>query len=100
MFKSSEAMGQTMASGIYAVANFGTIQLYVGEVQKLKTRWPKMMAKLDQGTFPDAEIQQAWERCGGDRHFTFRTAEQLKQDSTIRGRKLFFKDLERILEES
>lgn len=85
-----------MASGIYAIANFGTIQLYVGEVQHLKTRWPKMMAQLEAGVFPDATIQQEWTQHRGDRRFTFHTAEQVDTDLKIRGRKLFKKDCQRV----
>jgi hypothetical protein len=84
-----------MSSGIYAISNFGNIQLYVGEVQHMKTRWPKMMAQLEQGTFPDKDIQRAWESCGGDRRFTFHTAEQIKSTPQLRGRKLFLKDLQK-----
>ena len=82
-----------MTSGIYAIANFGTIKLYVGEVQQMKTRWPKMMAQLDQGIFPDTDIQREWKACEGERRFTFHIAEQIKADPQIRGRKLFLKDM-------
>lgn len=85
-----------MASGIYAIANFGNIQLYVGEVKHLKTRWPKMMSQLEQGVFPDKDIQRVWSDCSGERRFTFKTAEQIKADPKIRGRKLFLKDLQNI----
>ncbi|MGD1939976.1 MAG: hypothetical protein ACFB0G_01565 [Leptolyngbyaceae cyanobacterium] len=84
-----------MASGIYAVANFGSIQLYVGEVRHLKTRWPKMMSQLEQGKFPDQAIQQEWVKHRGDRRFTFHTAEQINAESTLRGRKLFLRDAEK-----
>lgn len=86
------AMNRKMASGIYAVANFGSIRLYVGEVKHLKTRWPKMLGQLEQGTFPEATIQAEWKLHRGDRHFTFHTTEQIMADDDLRGRKLFFKD--------
>jgi len=81
-----------MTTGIYAIANFGKIKLYVGEVKHLKTRWPKMVAQLEQGTFPDQDIQREWQLCRGDRRFTFRTAEQVEADLQLRGRKIFRKD--------
>ncbi|MDB9527694.1 hypothetical protein PN498_16995 [Oscillatoria sp. CS-180] len=84
-----------MASGIYAIANFGSVQLYVGEVSHLKSRWPKMMAQLDEGTFPDEIIQQEWQQHKGDRRFNFYTAEQVNADRQIRGRKLFKKDYQK-----
>lgn len=82
-----------MTSGIYAVATFGEIQLYVGEVKHLKTRWPKMLVKLEQGNFPDEDIQAEWTKCGSDRRFTFHTAGEIQRDPQIRGRKLFLKDI-------
>jgi hypothetical protein len=81
-----------MAAGIYAVANIGTLKLYVGEVRHLKTRWPKMVAQLEQGTFPDSATQEAWNVAKGDRRFTFHTAADIQADPLIRGRKLFLKD--------
>lgn len=84
-----------MSSGIYAIAHFGTIHLYVGEVRHLKTRWPKMMTQLEQHQFPDPDIQQAWDQHKGDRRFTFHTAEEVKTDSKIRGHKLFLKDIKK-----
>lgn len=89
-----------MASGIYAVANFGTIRLYVGEVKHLQTRWPKMLMQLDQGTFPDAIIQAEWQAHKGDRRFTFHTPAEIKSENTLRGRKLFFKDVEKTKRQS
>jgi hypothetical protein len=84
-----------MATGIYAIANFGTMRLYVGEVRHLKTRWPKMVAQLEQGSFPDPDIQHEWKNCLGDRRFTFHTAEQIQTDVKLRGRKLFLKDCQK-----
>ena len=85
-----------MASGIYAVANFGAIRMYVGEVKHLKTRWPKMLMQLEQGTFSDVTIQAEWTAHRGDRRFTFHTPAEIKSESTLRGRKLFCKDVEKI----
>lgn len=84
-----------MASGIYAVANFGVIRMYVGEVKHLKTRWPKMIRQLEQGAFPDATIQTAWNQCNGERRFTFHTSDEVKAETKLRGRKLFLKDVEK-----
>ncbi|MEM9116645.1 MAG: hypothetical protein AAF827_10660 [Cyanobacteria bacterium P01_D01_bin.6] len=81
-----------MASGIYAVVNFGTVRLYVGEVKHLKTRWPKMLKKLEQGLFPEPTIQAEWTMHKGDRRFTFHTPDEIKSDGQLRGRKLFVKD--------
>lgn len=85
-----------MSSGIFAIANFGAIRLYVGEVKHLKTRWPKMVAQLEQDSFPDPDVQREWKNCLGDRRFTFHTAEQIQADAKIRGRKLFLKDCEKV----
>ena len=84
-----------MASGIYAVANFGTIRLYVGEVKHLKTRWPKMLGQLEQGIFPEPTIQAEWTVHKGDRRFTFHTPDEIKADEQLRGRKLFVRDSEK-----
>lgn len=81
-----------MASGIYAVANFGSIQLYVGEVKQMKIRWPQMMAQLEQGQFPEPDIQREWLAHRSDRRFTFHTADHIQTHPKIRGRKLFIKD--------
>lgn len=84
-----------MPSGIYAVANFGTVRMYVGEVRHLKTRWPKMLMQLEQGIFPDTTIQAEWIAHRGDRRFTFHTPAEIRSEMTLRGRKLFFKDIEK-----
>ncbi|NEQ45169.1 MAG: hypothetical protein F6K00_17045 [Leptolyngbya sp. SIOISBB] len=84
-----------MASGIYAVANFGTIRLYVGEVKHLKTRWPKMLEQLERGTFPESTIQAEWSVHKGNRRFTFHTPDEIKADNQLRGRRLFIKDSEK-----
>jgi hypothetical protein len=94
MLKVSLSMGRKMASGIYAVANFGNIRLYVGEVRHLKTRWPKMLGQLEQGNFPESTIQAEWLLHKGDRHFTFHTPDEIKADQQLRGRKLFVKDIQ------
>ncbi|MGF1458148.1 MAG: hypothetical protein ACFBSG_03900 [Leptolyngbyaceae cyanobacterium] len=82
-----------MSSGIYAVANFGDIRLYVGEVKHLKTRWPKMLEQLELGNFPDTAIQQQWQVHSKSRRFTFHTPDEIKTTADLRGRKLFFKDI-------
>lgn len=84
-----------MASEIYAVANFGAIRMYVGEVRHLKTRWPKMMKQLDQGIFPDSAIQAEWTQYSNERRFTFHTSEEVRGETRLRGRKLFLKDIEK-----
>lgn len=81
-----------MASGIFALANIGSVRLYVGEAHHLKTRWPQIMARLEQGQFADQTVQAAWQRSAGERRFTFHTAQDIKQDESIRGRKLFLRD--------
>ncbi len=86
-------MGRKMASKIYAVANFGTVRLYVGEVKHLKTRWPKMLEQLEQGKFPEPTIQAEWAKHRGDRRFTFHTPQEINTDPQLRGRKLFAKDI-------
>ncbi len=82
-----------MGTGIYAIANLGTVRLYVGQVTHLKTRWPKMMAQLDDGKFPNPIVQSAWETHKAERRFTFHTAEDLQTDANIHGKKLFLKDI-------
>ncbi len=84
-----------MASGIYAVANFGKIRLYVGEVKHLKTRWPKMLEQLEQGIFPEPTIQAEWQQHKSDRRFTFHTTDDILSDEQLRGRKLFLKDTDK-----
>ncbi len=84
-----------MTSGIYAVANFGAIQLYVGEVRHMKSRWPKIMEQLERGNFPEPDIQQEWLAHCRDRRFTFHTAEHIQGHPKIRGRKLFMKDVQK-----
>lgn len=81
-----------MTSGIFAIANIGVERLYIGEVHHLKTRWPKILAELEQGCFCDHTIQHAWQMTQGDRRFSFHTAKDIKADQTIRGRQQFFHD--------
>ena len=92
-------MSHKMASEIYAVANFGTIRLYVGQVKHLKTRWPKMLEQLEQGRFPEPTIQSEWAKHKGERRFTFHTPKEIKTDSQLRGRKLFARDAEKAQQE-
>jgi hypothetical protein len=84
-----------MSSEIYAIANLGSVRFYVGQVQHLKTRWPKMMLDLEQGTFPNQEVLAAWQANKQSRRFTFHTAEDVNADLHLYGRKLFLKDLSR-----
>lgn len=81
-----------MASGIFALVNIGPIRLYIGAVHHLKTRWPDILNQLEQGTFADPAVQQAWKTVQGDRRFSFHTADEINADETIRGRQQFFHD--------
>lgn len=81
-----------MTSGIFAIANIGSVRLYVGQVHHLKTRWPQIVGQLEQGTFGDPVVQKAWQKTQGDRRFSFHTATDIHSDKAIRGRKLFLKD--------
>lgn len=81
-----------MASGIFAVANIGSVRLYIGEVHQLQHRWAKIMAQLEEGTFADPVVQRAWQAVQGDRRFSFHTAKDINSDEAIRGRKRFLKD--------
>ena len=81
-----------MASGIFAIANIGSVRLYVGESHHLKTRWPQMLVQLEQGTFADPAVQTAWKAVQGTRRFSFHTAKDIDADPTIRGRNQFFQD--------
>lgn len=81
-----------MKSGIFAVANIGQYRMYVGETHHLKTRWPLMIQKFAQGQFPSAKLQQAWHESGKNRRFTFHTAKQIVEDTTILGYQQFLKD--------
>lgn len=81
-----------MSSGIFAVANIGKYRLYVGETHQLKARWAKMMGMFAQGTFPSKKIQQAWRESGKERRFTFHTAQQLSEETTIFNYRQFLKD--------
>ncbi len=81
-----------MASGIFAVANIGSVRLYVGEVHQLKSRWAEILVQLEKGTFADSVVQEAWVSARGDRRFSFHTAKDLDADATMRGRSRFLKD--------
>lgn len=81
-----------MKSGIFAVANIGQYRMYVGETHHLRTRWPVIMQQLDRGKFPSTKLQEAWYKWGKDRKFTFHTADQIVDDTTILGYKQFLKD--------
>ncbi|MEM9003194.1 MAG: hypothetical protein AAGE59_06660 [Cyanobacteria bacterium P01_F01_bin.86] len=81
-----------MASGIFAVANIGSVRLYVGEVHLLKPRWAEILVQLEKGTFADSVVQDAWRAANGDRRFSFHTAQDLDNDQTMRGRARFRKD--------
>ncbi|MBX2863141.1 MAG: hypothetical protein KTR27_06260 [Leptolyngbyaceae cyanobacterium MAG.088] len=81
-----------MSSGIFAVANIGKYRLYVGETHQLKGRWAKMMMMFVQGTFPSKEIQRAWQESSKERRFTFHTAKQISEDTSLFGYRQFLKD--------
>lgn len=81
-----------MASGIFAVANIGAVRLYIGEVKHIKTRWPKILGQLEQGTFADPAVQQAWQMSRGDRRFSFHTGKEIEADAALWGRRQFFHD--------
>ncbi len=78
-----------MGTGIYAIANLGTVRLYVGQVTHLKTRWPKMMAQLDDGKFPNPIVQSAWETHKAERRFTFTQLKICRQMPTSMAKSSF-----------
>lgn len=85
-----------MASGIYAVINIGSLKLYVGSISTLKTRWPILMAALEQGNHPDCTLQETWNQSAGQRRFTFHTQSQLATSLDVVGLEQFRKDIEKI----
>ncbi len=82
-----------MASGVYAVINIGSFKLYVGDISTLKTRWPILMAALEQGNHPDCTLQAVWNQSAGQRRFTFHTRSQLESSLDISGLEEFRKDI-------
>ncbi|AFZ24338.1 hypothetical protein Cylst_2099 [Cylindrospermum stagnale PCC 7417] len=74
-----------MASGIYAVANIGRFQLFVGDASKIETTWPQLMAILNNGTHPHAALQQEWNKQGEQRRFTFHTRKEIADNQKIIG---------------
>ncbi len=80
-------------SGIFAIAHIGPYKIYVGETSQLKQRWAGLMHLLDRGHYPDAAVQQAWTEQQGDRHFSFRTAQDIARNPDVIGLGQFVDDL-------
>lgn len=74
-----------MASEIYAVAHIGNKKLFVGETSRLSTLWPPLLAQLNSGIYPDAELQAIWHKEGNKRHFSFHLKQDLLNNSQIVG---------------
>lgn len=62
---------------LYAVAQIGTLLLYVGNTRTLKERWPPILARLEQGRYPHAALQNTWTQLGGQRNFKFHARKTL-----------------------
>jgi hypothetical protein len=75
-----------MASGIYAVVHVGNKKLFVSDVSHLGAVWPKILAQLNSGTYPDREVQDAWNREKGKRRFSFHLKQDLVGNPEILGR--------------
>lgn len=74
-----------MAFDIYAVAHIGDLKLYVSLANKIHSNWPPLFAQLNQGTYPNAMLQQVWNEEEGKRYFTFHTRKELESDQEIVG---------------
>lgn len=74
-----------MSSGIYAVANIGRFQLFVGDASAIETTWPRLMAILNSGTHPHAALQAEWNKQGEQRRFTFHTCQEIAGNQGIIG---------------
>ncbi|WP_348256388.1 hypothetical protein [Leptolyngbya sp. PL-A3] len=83
-----------MQSGIFAVVTIGSYRLYIGEVHHLEQRWKPVLAQLNQGNYPDIQLQQTWNRVGGKRRFTFHTSKDLIEDLELLERAQFLADVE------
>ncbi|MBD2385482.1 hypothetical protein [Cylindrospermum sp. FACHB-282] len=74
-----------MASGIYAVANIGRFQIFVGDASNIETAWPPLMAMLNSGTYPHGALQEEWNKQGEQRRFTFHTRKEIAGNQGIIG---------------
>lgn len=74
-----------MASGIYAVVHIGDKKLFVSDVSHLSAIWPTVLAQLNNGTHPNREIQDVWQRERGKRHFSFHLKQDLIENPDIIG---------------
>jgi len=90
-----EKSSTAMASGIYAIAHIGRFKLYVGEVSKISKIWPVILAQLDSGTYPHAELQEAWNAQSNKRHFSFHTQKELIGHWEILGIEKLAKDVDK-----
>ena len=74
-----------MGSQIYAIAHIGNKKLFVGETSRLSSLWPPLLAQLNSGSYPDAELQAVWNREGEKRHFSFHLQAELVDELDIIG---------------
>jgi len=59
----------------------------------MESRWKPILAQLEQGTYPNAKLQQAWDQVDGQRRFNFYTQKDLAKDERFLGRKQFLADI-------
>ncbi|WP_448572607.1 hypothetical protein [Trichothermofontia sp.] len=78
---------------LYAVAQIGTLLLYVGNTRTLKDRWPPILANLEAGRYPHAALQNAWTRLEGQRNFKFHTRKTLLEMRHVINIEQFFQDI-------
>lgn len=74
-----------MASEVYAIAHIGDKKLFVGDASQVSRMWPPLLAQLNSGTYPDAELQTLWNRETGKRHFSFKLRKDIIEDPDIVG---------------
>ncbi len=78
---------------LYAVAQIGTLLLYVGNTRTLKDRWPPILANLEAGRYPHAALQNAWTRLEGQRNFKFHARKTLLEMRHVINIEQFFQDI-------
>jgi len=79
---------------LYAVAQIGTLLLYVGNTRTLKDRWPPILASLAAGRYPHAALQTTWNRLGGQRNFKFHARKTLLEMRHVINIEQFFADIQ------
>jgi group I intron endonuclease len=83
-------------SGIYTIRLDGTTRVYVGSSDNIVRRWNRHKRELKAGTHPNAKLQSAWAKYGGER-FVFEVVEAVPDLSSIVAREQYWMDQLRVL---